>query len=79
MRAYAWNGGLWVLLAHPDGAPARVRAEDTDLVNPVAVDGGGPGVVLSFAGIRRLRELLVGRGATQEGGGAGARRGVQGR
>jgi hypothetical protein len=76
VRAYAWNGRLWVLLDHPDGAPARVRAEDTDLVDPVAAEGDRPGVVLSFAGIRRLRDLLVGLGATKEDSGAGACRGA---
>jgi len=74
VRAYAWNGGLWVLFAHPDGAPARVRVEDTDLVYPRAVNGDGPGVVLSFAGIRRLRGLLVSPGPTEELDGVGARR-----
>jgi len=48
---------MWLMVMLPDGFPAAVRVDDTDL--------GGPGVavagttVLSVAGIRRLRELTA--------------------
>jgi hypothetical protein len=47
-----------LVLAHPDGAPARVRVEETDLLGRATVEPDQPGVVLSLVGIRRLRDLL---------------------
>ncbi len=60
-RAHRWRGELWLVLAHPDGAPARVRLEDTDLLAGSTTQNHQCGLVLSFEGIRRLRELLVSR------------------
>lgn len=84
-RAYRWRGELWLVLAHPDGAPARVRLEDTDLLGPLTTQDGRCGLVLSFEGIRRLRELLISRAGDEpalgvpstEGGGSGPGRGQQ--
>jgi hypothetical protein len=56
VSAYRRGGGVWLVVVLPDGFPAGVPVDDTDL-------GGAPvaaGVtVLSVAGIRRLRELAV--------------------
>jgi len=48
-----------LVLAHPDGALARVRVAETDLMEVAPADAAEYGVVLSFVGVRRLRELLV--------------------
>ena len=58
---HRWNGGVWLVVAHPDGRPARVRVEETDLVGGDEVDGAAVGSVLSVAGLRQLRALLAGR------------------
>ena len=58
-RAYRWRGGVWLLLLHPDGDSARVRVEETDLLGRPTMEPDLPGVVLSLAGIRRLREMLA--------------------
>ena len=42
---------------HPDGDSARVRVEETDLLGRPTMESDLPGVVLSLAGIRRLREI----------------------
>ena len=58
MSAYRRNGGVWLMVMLPDGFPAPVRVDDTDLGGPgVAVTGT---TMLSVAGIRRLRELAAG-------------------
>jgi hypothetical protein len=58
---HCWNGGVWLVVAHPDGRPARVRVEETDLVGGEEVDGAAVGSVVSVAGLRQLRALLAGR------------------
>jgi hypothetical protein len=58
---YRWNGGVWLVVAHPDGHRARVRAEETDLVDGPEILESTVATVVSVAGIRRLRALLVGR------------------
>ena len=56
VSAYRRGGGVWLVVVLPDGFPAGVPVDDTDL-------GGAPvaaGVtVLSVAGIRWLRELAA--------------------
>src|SRR6185437_15985024 len=56
VSAYRRGGGTWLVVVLPDGLPAGVPVDDTDLGRaPVAA-----GVtVLSVAGIRRLRELAA--------------------
>ena len=59
---HRWNGGVWLVVAHPDGRSARVRVEETDLVGGgEVVDGAGVVTVVSVAGLRQLRALLAGR------------------
>jgi hypothetical protein len=56
VSAYRRGGGWWLVVVLPDGFPAGVPVDDTDL-------GRAPGpagmTVLSVAGIRRLRELAA--------------------
>jgi len=56
VSTYRRGGGVWLVVVLPDGLPAGVPVDDTDL-------GGAPvaaGVtVLSVAGIGRLRELAA--------------------
>jgi len=58
-RVHRWRGELWLVFAHPDGALARVRVAETDLMEVAPADAVEYRVVLSFVGVRRLRELLV--------------------
>jgi len=57
MSAYRRNGGVWLVVMLPDGFPAPVRVGDTDLGGPCPAATGT--TILSVAGIRRLRELVV--------------------
>ena len=57
LSGYRRNGGMWLTVMLPDGFPAAVRLDDTEL-------GGGDAAVtgpaiLSVAGVRRLRELAA--------------------
>ena len=57
VSAYRRGGGIWLTVTLPDGYPAAVPVEDTDLGGRrVAV---AEGTVLSVAGIGRLRELVA--------------------
>jgi hypothetical protein len=57
MSAYRRSGGVWLVVMLPDGFPAAVRVDDTDLGGrDVAVPGT---TILSVAGIRRLRGLAA--------------------
>ena len=59
VEAHRCNGAVWLTVTLPDGYPARIPVDDTDLgAATVAVPGTG---ILSVAGIRRLRELVTGR------------------
>jgi len=64
VSAYRRGGGVWLVVVLPDGFPAGVPVDDTDLGRaPVAA-----GVtVLSVAGIRRLRELAAAMAAGGQG------------
>ena len=57
MEAHRRSGAVWLTVTLPDGYPARIPADDTDL-GTVRVAGPGT-TVLSVAGIRRLRELAA--------------------
>ena len=57
LSAYRRNGGMWLTVMLPDGFPAAVRVDDTELGGrDVAVTGT---TILSVAGVRRLRELAA--------------------
>ena len=57
MSAYRRCGGVWLVVMLPDGFPAAVRVDETDLGGRgVAVPGT---TILSVAGIRRLRGLAA--------------------
>jgi hypothetical protein len=57
MSAYRRNGGMWLTVMLPDGFPAAVLVDDTDLGGPrVALTGT---TILSVAGVRRLRGLAA--------------------
>jgi hypothetical protein len=66
VEAHRFNGAVWLTVTLPDGYPARIPVDDTDLGTARVA---GPGTtVLSVAGIRRLRELaaaMAGRGRDQ--------------
>ena len=54
VSAYRRGGGVWLVVVLPDGYPAGVRVDDTDLGGSPVASGM---TVLSVAGIGRLREL----------------------
>ena len=57
VEAHRCNGAVWLTVTLPDGYPARIPVDDTDLGTARVA---GPGTtVLSVAGIRRLRELAA--------------------
>jgi hypothetical protein len=58
---YRWQGRAWLTVTFPDGHPARVPVQDTDLAGAQVAGLGG--TVLSVAGIRRLRDLVRGLAA----------------
>ena len=61
VSGYRWHGRAWLTVTFPDGHPARIPVQDTNLAGPQVA---GPGTtVLSVSGIRRLRELVRGRDA----------------
>jgi hypothetical protein len=61
VEAHRCNGAVWLTVTLPDGYPARIPVDDTDLGTARVA---GPGTaVLSVAGIRRLRELAAGMAA----------------
>ena len=57
VSAYRRGGGTWLTVTLPDGYPAAVPVEDTDLGSQRVAGAGA--TVLSVAGIRRLRELVT--------------------
>ena len=61
ISAYRRNGGVWLMVMLPDGFPAPVRVDDTDLGGRCPAAAGM--TILSVAGIRRLRELAAGAAA----------------
>jgi hypothetical protein len=65
VSAFRRSGDAWLVVMLPDGYPARVRVDDTDL-GGLCVAGAGT-TVLSVAGIRRLRELAVAVAARGQG------------
>jgi len=58
--AYRRRGAVWLTVTLPDGSPARLPVDDTDL--GTAREAGPATGILSVAGIRRLRELAAGAG-----------------
>ena len=61
VEAHRCNGAVWLTVTLPDGYPARIPVDDTDLGTARVA---GPGTaVLSVGGIRRLRELAAGMAA----------------
>ena len=64
MSAYRRNGGVWLMVILPDGFPAAVGVDDTDLGGPCVAATGT--TTLSVAGIRRLRELAAGVAAKDQ-------------
>lgn len=61
VEAHRCNGAVWLTVMLPDGYPARIPVDDTDLGTARVA---GPGTaVLSVGGIRRLRELAAGMAA----------------
>jgi len=57
VSAFRRSGSEWLVVMLPDGYPAGVPVDDTDLGGPWVAGTGA--TVLSVAGIRRLRELAV--------------------
>jgi hypothetical protein len=51
-----WDGALLLVVVLPDGSPGTIRADVTDVMGDVAVEG--PASVLSVEGVRRLRLLV---------------------
>lgn len=64
VAAYRCSGAVWLTVTLPDGYPARIPVDDTDL-GPARVAVPGTGI-LSVAGIRRLRELAMGAGKERD-------------
>jgi hypothetical protein len=64
VAAYRHRGAVWLMVTLPDGYPARLPVDDTDL-GTARVAGPGTGI-LSVAGIRRLRELAAGAGRERD-------------
>jgi hypothetical protein len=60
VAVHRWNGGVWVVVTLPDGYPAQVPVQDTDLVGERVRPAVGR-TTLSVAGIRRLREMVRGQ------------------
>jgi hypothetical protein len=61
VSGYRWHGRAWLTVTFPDGYPARIPVQDTDLAGAHVAGTGG--TVLSVPGIRRLRDLVRGRTA----------------
>ena len=61
VSGYRWHGRAWLTVTFPDGHPARIPVQDTNLAGTQVADPGT--TVLSVSGIRRLRELVRGRDA----------------
>src|SRR5215471_3571093 len=59
VSGYRWHGRAWLTVMFPDGHPARIPVQDSDLAGAWVADPGG--TVLSVSGIRRLRDLVRGR------------------
>jgi len=57
LSAYRRNGGMWLTVMLPDGFPAAVLVNDTELGGRDAAVTGT--TILSVAGVRRLRELAA--------------------
>jgi hypothetical protein len=64
-----WNGVLLLVIELPDGSPGTIRADATDVLGAVEVDG--PSVVLDAEGLRRLRSLVESLGSGSGRPGAG--------
>jgi hypothetical protein len=63
MSAYRRSGGMWLMVMLPDGFPAAVPVDDTDLGGSCVAATGT--TILSVAGIRRLRELAAAMAAKE--------------
>jgi hypothetical protein len=57
VSAFRRRGDGWLVVMLPDGFPAVVPVDDTDLGGPCVAGTGA--TVLSVAGVRRLRELAA--------------------
>jgi hypothetical protein len=57
VAAHRYHGAVWLTVTLPDGYPARIPVDDTDL-GTARVAGTGT-TVMSVAGIRRLRDLAA--------------------
>jgi hypothetical protein len=68
VSGYRWHGRAWLTVTFPDGHPARIPVQETDLAGACVADPGE--TVLSVPGIRRLHDLVRGLAAapTTEGG-----------
>jgi hypothetical protein len=62
---YHWHGRDWLTVTFPDGYPARIPVQDTDLGGAQMTGTGA--TVLSVSGIRRLRDLVCGSAAAPAG------------
>src|SRR5271165_3755524 len=56
VSGYRWHGRAWLTVTFPDGHPARIPVQETDLAGAHVADLGG--TVLSVPGIRRLHDLV---------------------
>lgn len=70
VSGYRWHGRAWLMVTFPDGHPARIPVQETDLAGAQVADPGG--TVLSVPGIRRLHDLVRGRAAAPATEGAAA-------
>jgi len=52
VSGYRWHGRAWLTVTFPDGHPARIPVQETDLAGAQVADPGG--TVLPVPGIRRL-------------------------
>jgi len=74
VSGYRWHGRAWLTVTFPDGHPARIPVQETDLAGAQVADLGG--TVLSVSGIRRLHDLVRQRAAAPATEGAAASAGA---
>ena len=77
VSGYRWQGRAWLTVTFPDGHPARIPVQDTELAGAQVAGLGG--TVLSVPGIRRLHDLVRRRAAASAGEGAAPLAGAAGR
>jgi hypothetical protein len=61
VSGYRWHGRAWLVVTFPDGHPARIPVQETNLAGAWVADPGA--TVLSVPGIRRLHDLVRGLAA----------------